>query len=143
MESRKISISREVGEKIRTKILPGALFAVALILIEAGIGAFMIGKNAACREEAERLRERFVSSDMCISDEAGKFAEVLFRGPFFMMDSEVSPWASLTLTAVVYGVIGGVASLLRLRWGFLLFLLIHLVLLGAGTLTGILMLYSL
>jgi len=135
-------LSRQHIRTLWSRFLPGALLAAALILIEAGIGAFMIARNTACWEKAEQMRNRFVSSDMCVSEEAGQLAETMLRGPFFMMNAEIPALTSLAVTVLFYGVIGGGVSVIRSKWGWPVFLLIHLLLLGVGVLFGILRLYS-
>jgi len=130
------------AQKIYRRILPGALFAIALILMEAGMGAFMLARDAACREQAAMLRNRFAGADMCLSDETSQFAVVLLRGPFFMMNSEVPVLASLGVTLVIYGLLGAGVSLLRLKWSVLIFLFVHVALVSAGILLGILSMYT-
>ncbi len=127
--------------KALNRALVGAMFAAALFFIEAGAGMLVLGKNAACLEQAERLRFRFVTNDACLSDMESQFFETLLRGPFFSADDEAPLLPALVSTALMYGLLGGAAAQLKFKWGLLSFFLMHFLLLIIGTVLGVVALF--
>jgi hypothetical protein len=139
----------EAGDSVRLNIrgmlnraLVGAMFAAALFFVEAGAGLLVLDKNAACREQADRLRFRFVTDEACLSDMESQFFETLLRGPLFSADDEAPLLLALGSTALMYGLLGGAAAQLSLKRGLLSFFLMHFLLLIVGTVLGVVALFS-
>lgn len=128
--------------RLLNRALVGAMLAAALFFVEAGVGLVVLGNDAVCREQADRLRFRFVTDDACLSDMESQFFETLLRGPLFSADDEVPLLLALGFTALIYGLLGAIAAQFSLKWGLLSFILMHFLLLIVGTVLGVVALFN-
>lgn len=124
------------------RILIGVLFAAALIFIEAGISALVLGRDAECRAEAERLRYRFVTDEDCLTEVGREFYQVLLTGAAFAASGTVSAAAAVFVNLLIHAGLGSVLSLMKLKWGLLTFIVVHLLLILGGTMAAVIALYS-
>jgi len=107
------------------RFVMGAMFSLALILVEMGIAEIALSRDDSCREQASLSKLGIVPADYCMSDGMRYFMIALsygFSAPTFAQRSKLL--AQLT-TAILYAVFGGFMALLPRRKALTIFGVVH------------------
>jgi hypothetical protein len=108
------------------KWIVGAVLALALFLIEAGVAEILIGNDDACREALYRMRLAPDAFSACQPEWVWFMLRALSRGwPWFVKAS--SPAAlGWVVMGIYYAVLGGMSQQFSRRSGWIIFLAFQL-----------------
>jgi hypothetical protein len=103
----------------------GFLLALGLFLLELGISQIVLSDDAHCREVIQSGRLISDPDEECLSEGMYYFMIALSRGPFASAHSNVQAPIAWMITAGIYGILGGILSVVARRLAIGIFLGIH------------------
>lgn len=112
----------------RQRFLVGALLATAFFLIEAGVAEIYLARDAQCQAMIDNLRIGFSSQDVCTPEWVVFMLGALSRGGVGLLWPDapsVFAWLSM---GGFYAVLGGGCGQMSPRWGILIYLAVHVML---------------
>ncbi|MCK4691992.1 MAG: hypothetical protein KAT23_00085 [Anaerolineales bacterium] len=107
------------------RFLIGALLATAFFLIEAGVAEIYLAREAQCQAMIDSLRIGFSSQDVCMPKWVVFMLGALSRGVVGLLwpkAPSILAWLSM---GGFYAVLGGGCGQLSSRWGILIYLAGH------------------
>jgi hypothetical protein len=107
------------------RFLMGFLLALGLFLLELGISQIVLSDDAHCREVIQSGRLISDPDEECLSEGMYYFMIALSRGPFASAHSNVQAPIAWMITAGIYGILGGILSVVARRLAIGIFLGIH------------------
>jgi hypothetical protein len=108
----------------------GALFALSLFMIEMGAAQIILTHDQACRAERALSPHGLLPADACLSDAQRDLVRVFSVGVDAPSREVSSALRSRIITALVYGVAGGLAAQFSARTAAGLFAAFHVVFTG-------------
>lgn len=114
----------------------GAMLALALFLVEAGLAEVMLARDADCRAHEPLPRFGSVRQSACLGTGEVALLGSLSRGVDRPFASEVDPslpWVAWILNGALYAVLGGLSAQLPRLWGVALLLGLNAVLISIMT----------
>ena len=113
------------------RFLVGAMLALAMFSLEAGLGQIALARDAACHAEAPSLRVGPPGGTGCMSDFLLAGTESLAWGPAGPFLREAPMLAAWALSGALYALLGGVCAQLTPGWAVGTYLGVHAFLLAA------------
>ena len=110
------------------RFLVGALLAAAFFLIEAGVAEIYLARDAQCQAMIDSLRIGFSSQDVCTPKWVVFMLGALSRGIVGLLwpkAPSIFAWLSM---GGFYAVLGGGCGQMSPRWGMLIYLAGHIML---------------
>lgn len=110
------------------RFLIGALLATAFFLIEAGVAEIYLARDAQCQAMIDNLRIGFSSQDVCMPKWVVFMLGALSRGIVGLLwpkAPSILAWLSM---GGFYAVLGGGCGQMSSRWGILIYLAGHIML---------------
>jgi hypothetical protein len=107
------------------RFLMGFLLALGLFLLELGISQIVLSNDARCRGVVQSGRLLSDPGEECLSEGVYYLMVALSRGPFVSAHSTVQAPIAWITTGVVYGILGGILSVVTRRLAIGIFLGIH------------------
>jgi len=110
------------------RFLVGALLAMAFFLIEAGVAEIYLARDAQCQAMIDSLRIGFSSQDVCTPKWVVFMLGALSRGIVGLLwpkAPSIFAWLSM---GGFYAVLGGGCGQMSPRWGMLIYLAGHIML---------------
>ena len=117
---------RRVSDQPR--FLVGALLAAAFFLIEAGVAEIYLARDAQCQAMIDNLRIGFSSQDVCTPEWVMFMLGAVSRGIVGLLwpkAPSIYAWLSM---GGFYAVLGGGCGLISPRWGGVIYLAGHIML---------------
>ena len=116
---------RSVTSVNTMRFLMGFLLALGLFLLELGISQIVLSDDARCREVIQSGRLTSDPDEECLSEGMYYFMVALSRGPFASAHSNVQAPIAWMITGGIYGILGGILSVVARRLAIGIFLGIH------------------
>jgi hypothetical protein len=110
------------------RFLVGALLAAAFFLIEAGVAEIYLARDAQCQAMIDNLRIGFSSQDVCTPEWVVFMLGAVSRGIVGLLwpkTPSIFAWLSM---GGFYAVLGGGSGQISPRWGILIYLAGHIML---------------
>ena len=110
------------------QFLVGALLAAAFFLVEAGVAEIYLARNDQCQAMIDNLRIGFGSQDVCMPDWVVFMLGAVSRGFVGLLwpkAPSIFAWLSM---AGFYAGLGGGCGQISPRWGILVYLAGHIML---------------
>lgn len=127
----KIAAARTAREaRWRERLVVGALLGAALFLMEGGLGAIALGRDAVCRESAAAVRLGSPET-MCLSEIGLAAMRSLAYGPGGRLFPAAPPAVAWIPSALLYAALGSVCALLTPGRAIGTFLSVNAVVVGA------------
>jgi len=104
----------------------GAILALALFLVEAGVAQILIGSDLTCREALSRMRLAPDAFTACQPEWIWFMLRALSRGWVWLMDASSPAAVGWLVMGGYYAVLGGMSQQLSRRSGWLIFLALQL-----------------
>lgn len=104
----------------------GAVLALSLFLIEAGVAEILIGNDNACREGLRHMRLAPDAFSVCQPEWVWFMLRSVSRGWPWLIDINSPPLLGWVVMGIYYGVLGGMSQQLSRRSGWIFFLLVQL-----------------
>jgi hypothetical protein len=120
-----MSNDRSITSVNMMRFLMGFLLALGLFLLELGISQIVLSDDAHCREVIQSGRLISDPDEECLSEGMYYFMIALSRGPFASAHSNVQAPIAWMITAGIYGILGGILSVVARRLAIGIFLGIH------------------
>lgn len=117
---------RQRRKKRTQRVLVGALLAISVFLVEAGVSEIFLASYNQC--EAKLLKQRlFVDPyDVCLEEWQHLMLEATTGGVLALFRPEASALTAWVLMMVLYAVMGGLIARLPLRWALGLFFTLNI-----------------
>jgi len=103
----------------------GAILALALFSIEAGVARIALARDEACRVRLATARVAPAAGAGCLSELELAATNALARGPAGILSRDDVTIATWFLSGVLYAALGGACAQLKLRRAIPLYLGIH------------------
>jgi hypothetical protein len=107
------------------RLLLGAMLALALFSLEAGLAHIALARDDACRAALLTLRVAPADGSGCMSELAQAATKALALGPAGILLSADLPLASWALSGAAYAMAGGACAQLAAGRGAVTYLGIH------------------
>jgi hypothetical protein len=104
------------------RFILGAILALSLFFIEAGVAEILIGKDLACREALGRMRLAPDAFTACQPEWQWFMLRALARGWPWLVDATSPALVGWIVMGFYYAVLGGMAQQLSRRSGWIIFL---------------------
>ncbi len=95
--------------------LVGALIALSLFLVEAGVAEILIGSDEACREGVRHLRLAPDPFSACDPEWVWFMLRAIARGWAWLFNSNVAPFLGWVSMSAYYALAGGISAQLDRR----------------------------
>lgn len=115
----------------RERLVVGALLGAALFLMEGGLGAIALGRDAVCRESAAAVRLGSPET-MCLSEIGLAATRSLAYGPGGRLFPAAPAAVAWITSALLYAALGSVCALWTPGRAIGTFLAVNAVVVGAG-----------
>ena len=122
--SRRKLNAANLGRRERDFLI-GALVALSLFLVEAGVAEILIGSDEACREGVRHLRLAPDPFAACDPEWVWFMLRALARGWAWLLNPNVAPILGWVSMSVYYTLAGGISSQLDRRNTILLLIVIQ------------------
>ena len=120
-----MSDDRSITSVNMMRFLMGFLLALGLFLLELGVSQIVLSDDAHCREVIQSGRLISDPDEECLSEGMYYFMIALSRGPFASAHSNVQAPIAWMITGGIYGILGGILSVVARRLAIGIFLGIH------------------
>jgi hypothetical protein len=100
----------------------GAVLALSLFLVEAGVAEILIGNDSACRQSLSRIRLAPDAFSACQPEWVWFMLRSLSRGWAWLANPELVPVVGWLVMGLYYAVLGGMSQQLSRRSGWVIFL---------------------
>jgi len=110
------------------RFLAGALLAAAFFLVEAGVAEIYLARDAQCQAMISNLRIGFGSQDVCMPEWLVFMLGAVSRGVVGLLwpkAPSIFAWLSM---GGLYAVLGGGSGQMSPRWGIIIYLAGHVML---------------
>ena len=108
------------------RFILGAVFALSLFLVEAGVAEILIGKDITCREALGRMRLAPDVFTICQPEWEWFMLRALARGWPWLVEASSPAAIGWVVMGVYYAVLGGMAQQISRRLGWVIFLCMQL-----------------
>jgi hypothetical protein len=107
------------------RFLMGFLFVLGLFLIEIGIAEIILGNDFRCRETARSARLALDPYAACLPEATHYFFQVLSRGPFAIVGTQIASPIAWLVTGTLYGFLGGFLAQFSPRMAIVIYSGVH------------------
>jgi hypothetical protein len=114
-----------MGVRWTERLLLGAVLALALFSVEAGLAHIALARDEACRAALVSFRVAPAEGAGCMTELALAATNALARGPAGVLVQEKMALASWALSGILYSIIGAVCAQLGSGRAVLAYLAIH------------------